>query len=478
MINFLLLEDDPDEAKIILEILSAHHVKHIVNLQHMHEICSDENSFFDYAILDMNIPQSNTLLAPSEENGITAFRAFRENFPGTPILVLTGSHSNEHFREMIGHGTSCKIWGDMDIKTVDYLRKSELSLLENIIENVVCEVNRINDVTIHTDESILQSSSLSITDRRIFSIITNKLNGLKVKVSPISPGYSGAKIHLLEIQNEIGKALSKIIVKSGDSSKIEEESYNYNTYVASRLNHAKFPPKLDISKYGAKNVHSIYYRWLDNGKNKSLFDFIENENFQKDKLASCFNLTEEWRASGSIELKTIEEVRRLFLKDEICEQLVSTFGLKWINNFEKRRVPFKLSVCHCDFHGGNIFINPDENIFSLIDYGDIKNAPLSYDAVCLELGFFYNKDSKITHWFNFDLCKNWAIRDEYFSSSSHLSHLRPIREWAESLVEERELLATAYCYVLRQLKFKDVQQTKLKETLGILESIYARFNMI
>lgn len=111
MISFLLLEDDPDEAKIILEILDPYEFKHIVNLQQMLDVCEDDTYFFDYAILDLRIPESFVSLSPTEDNGIKAFRAFRNAFPGTPILILTGSHSNEHFREMVSQGTSCKNLG-------------------------------------------------------------------------------------------------------------------------------------------------------------------------------------------------------------------------------------------------------------------------------------------------------------------------------------------------------------------------------
>ncbi|EKT66690.1 phosphotransferase [Providencia alcalifaciens] len=478
MISFLLLEDDPDEAKIILEILNPHSVKHIINFKEMSEVCLNDELFFDYAILDLNIPESFISLSPSESNGIKAFREFRKAFPGTPILILTGSHSNEHFREMINQGTSCKIWGHTDIKTVDYLRKNELELLDGIINNIVLEVNRVNDVVISTDDLSIDISQFDIRNKRIFSIITNKLNGFRAVVSPISPGYSGAKIHLLDIQNENKHTLSKVIVKSGSYEKIEEESHNYNTYVVSRLNHTKFPPKLDLSKYGARNLYSIYYKWLDNRKNKSLFDFVDNDDFSQEKLKLCFELTSEWRDTSSQELCNIEDIRRLFLSDELLEEITSKFNMKWPATFEKRRVCFTMAICHGDFHAGNIFINADENACSIIDYGDIKKAPISFDAICLELGFLYNKDSKISTWFDWISCENWAFKDKCFQKPSKLLKLVSIRDWAYSLVEEKEFLATAYCYIIRQLKFSDVQEEKLSETLAILDGIYNRFNEI
>lgn len=84
--------------------------------------------------------------------------------------------------------------------------------------------------------------------------------------------------------------------------------------------------------------------------------------------------------------------------------------MKWPAIFEKRRVYFTMAICHGDFHAGNIFINADENACSIIDYGDIKNAPISLDAISLELGFLYNKDSKISSWFDSEFCKTGRLR--------------------------------------------------------------------
>lgn len=151
MIEFLLLEDDPQEAKIVQEILIPHQVKHVINLEQLSDICQEEENFFDFAILDLSVPKSFNEPEPSEDNGIEAFRLFRKNFPGTPILILTGSSSTDHFREMIGQSFSTRVWGKIEIKTVDYFKKNKLDDLYEVIDIIVSEINRVNDIELYTN---------------------------------------------------------------------------------------------------------------------------------------------------------------------------------------------------------------------------------------------------------------------------------------------------------------------------------------
>lgn len=475
MIEFLLLEDDPAESRVIKRILAPHNITHIINLEQMANLCSDINLFFDYAVLDLSVPESFTELEPAEKNGIEAFRLFRKHFPGTPILILTGSTTTDYFTEIISHTSSVKVWGSNEIHTVDYLRKNKLNDLPDVIDKIVMEVNSVKDITLYSSHSTYDPLSEKNKVKRLFSIIANKMNGFYVDVLPVSPGYSGAKIHLLDVMDEHKKTISKIIVKSGSLEKIHEESENYNNYVLARLDHSKFPPKVDTSLYGAKDITSIYYKFLDNNTNVSLFNYIGSGSFDLEKIKLSFNLTKEWRDNYKTELKTIGEVRKDFLSDEKLKELTVKFNLNWIAPFEQRRVNFKMCFNHCDFHGGNVFINPSSSVCHVIDYGDIKMSPIAIDAICLELGFFYNKDSTISNWFMNAQTGSWADDDVFFSDPD-IAKLKVIRDWARESASPKEFLAAAYCYIIRQLKFLDVQQTKLSQTLNILNSINIEFN--
>lgn len=475
MIEFLLLEDEFAESNLIKEILYPHKITHIKDLEEMQNICKDDDLFFDYAVLDLSVPESSTELEPKEKNGMEAFRLFRRAFPGTPILILTGSTTNDYFTEIISQTSSVRVWGSHEIKTVDFLKKNRLDDLSSKIHKIVMEINKVKDITLFTSHPGYNLSLEKIKIKRLFSIIANKLNGFVVDIIPVSPGYSGAEIHLLDVKDENSKTISKIIVKSGSIDKIQEESENYESYVLSRLDHSKFPPRVDMTLFGAKDVTSIYYKFLDNTTHMSLFNYVSSDLFDINQIKLCFSLTKEWRDTSKTELKTIGEIRRIFLKDEIFYKLKKRFNLSWVTSFEERRVNFKLCYNHCDFHGGNVFINPSSSLFHVIDYGDIKMSPIAIDAICLELGFFYNKDSTISHLFLNAPITSWADDDAFFSDPD-IAKLKVIRDWAKENASRKEFLAAAYCYTIRQLKFLDVQQKKLKETLAILNSIHIEFS--
>ncbi|ASN18176.1 hypothetical protein B7764_23850 (plasmid) [Pantoea ananatis] len=475
MIEFLLLEDELAESNFIKEILYPHSITHVRDLEEMQNLCKDDKLFFDYAVLDLSVPESSKELEPKEKNGMEAFRLFRRIFPGTPILILTGSTTNDYVTEIIQQTSLAKIWGSNEINTIDFLKKNRLDELGSKIDKIVIEINNVKDINLYTSHSTYNLLHEETKIKRLFSIIANKLNGFFVEITPVSPGYSGAKIHLLDVKDENNNTFSKIIVKSGSFDKIQEESKNYDDYVLTRLDHSKFPPKVDMTRFGAKDITSIYYKFLDNSTHMSLFNYMSSTFFDVDKIKLCFNLTKEWRDTSKTELKTIGEIRRSFLSDENLDKLRAKFNLSWVTAFEQRRVNFKLCYNHCDFHGGNVFINPNSSVFHVIDYGDIKMSPIAIDAICLELGFFYNKDSTISNWFVNAPTGSWADDDAFFAGSD-IAKLKVIRDWAKENASLKEFLAAAYCYTIRQLKFPDVQQNKLKETLAILDSINIEFS--
>ena len=137
-----------------------------------------------------------------------------------------------------------------------------------------------------------------------------------------------------------------------------------------------------------------------------------------------------------------------------------------------------MAICHGDFHAGNIFINHKNGVASLIDYGDIKKAPMCYDAISLELGFFFNKDSKIQNWPDIYTASKWANNEEYFLDCPHADKISSIRDWAISLAnnEKKEVIAVAYCYLIRQLKYENIVDSKGEETIAMLNGLLPCFN--
>ncbi|WP_432323149.1 response regulator [Yersinia enterocolitica] len=479
MIRILLLEDNYEQSEIIKKMLETEvEVVHVVYLSDVVNICEDEDSFFDFAILDLRIPESIEFLEPKENNGISAFRLFKQKSPGTPVLILTASSSNEHFRELIGEGTLSNIWGKREVNTVDYLRKSELEELDTIVKNLIQDINLVDDILLESNTDDFDINSLKLKQKRLFSIITHKLNGYISKVSPVTPGYSGASIFFLDVQDENRNTITKIIVKIGNAKKISEEYENYDLHVVSRLDNANFPPRLSSSKFGAKDLHSIYYRWLSNDKNMSVFEYINSDTFNEDYFRRIFDLTQGWRQASTLELKRIGDIRRIFVTDDKLSEISHLYNLGWVENFENRRVQFNMSVCHGDFHAGNIFINHETGTPSVIDYGDIRVAPACYDSIALELGFTYNKESKISDWPDINSALKWPYSEDYFKDCNQGEKLSIIREWTLKLTNNniKEYIAVTYCYLLKQLCFNDVRQHKLEKTLNILQGLIACFN--
>jgi Ser/Thr protein kinase RdoA (MazF antagonist) len=70
----------------------------------------------------------------------------------------------------------------------------------------------------------------------------------------------------------------------------------------------------------------------------------------------------------------VAEVRRRLVDDQLAEQLIAKFQLRWAAGAEDRSIQVKWACLHGDLHAGNILINEDEAPI-LIDFGDVGDGP-------------------------------------------------------------------------------------------------------
>jgi hypothetical protein len=92
----------------------------------------------------------------------------------------------------------------------------------------------------------------------------------------------------------------------------------------------------------------------------------------------------------------------------------------------------------------------------IIDYGAVDPLPSAIDAVTLELSPFFNPHGfrDMIHWMPGGDIIDWFDRDSFCALTSIPNHINAARGWAHADgFGDREVLACAYTYVLRQLQF-------------------------
>jgi hypothetical protein len=131
------------------------------------------------------------------------------------------------------------------------------------------------------------------------------------------------------------------------------------------------------------------------------------------------------------------------------------------------------TMAHGDLHGFNVLVKDGADP-TLIDYGEVGDANAALDPVTLELSSLFHPHmaSAFGNWPDPAQAADWADLDAYLDGCPVPEFVRACRDWAtEASAEVEELLATAYCYAMRQMKYPD---TNKELALAIANGAHSR----
>ena len=158
--------------------------------------------------------------------------------------------------------------------------------------------------------------------------------------------------------------------------------------------------------------------------------------------------------------KTIREFRRRILSDDSFEHIQAAFGLNWVSDFEDKEIQARWACIHGDLHGCNALVSAD-NSTVLIDYGNVGKGPASLDPVTLELSVIFHPEvaGAAGAWPSCEQAKAWGDLDSYLVNCPFPGFTRECRKWAIRVAAgKRDVAASAYSYLIRQLKYNDTNK--------------------
>jgi CheY-like chemotaxis protein len=427
--------------------------------------------FFDLVVLDLKLPTVEGGLDLKVEHGFAVFAESQNIAPGTPIFILTGSSAEDIFPDLLGKAQQVDIWGEhVQRGTIDYLQKRRLDELTTKLMPLAEAICRVSDVEV---QRLGRTFELTIAESRLIRIFVRRRGGARCDVSLLSGGLSGARVLRVKVFDATGAIRILAVAKVGTHTEIRDEVLRYDKEI-SRLNPNATPRRLEIAEFGGKDVAAAFYG-LAGGYEKSLFQAAaDNPQPSAQIVTQIEGLTHPWRDGVPERQMTIAEVRRRLLRDEELSLIVGKYGLNWIRDFESRAVQVRWCTVHGDLHGGNVLVN-DAGIPILIDYGDVGLGAASLDPVTIELSMFFHPDGPLrtATWPNSDQASSWGDPDKYLSSDCPIHDLvRACRHWAGSVCAgQREIAASAYGYLVRQLKYSDVNVGRVLDLLNGVRAV-------
>jgi hypothetical protein len=129
---------------------------------------------------------------------------------------------------------------------------------------------------------------------------------------------------------------------------------------------------------------------------------------------------------------------------------------------------------HGDLHGSNVLVS-DEGSVTVIDYGDVGDGPASLDAVTLELSVLFHPQSPLgsSGWPSTEQARQWGNIDEYVLGCPAVRFVSECRRWASRVAAgNREISASGYAYLIRQLKYTDTRKELIFALFDGVRSFY------
>lgn len=419
-----------------------------------------DRNFFDYGILDLNIPATDGQLDTDPQHGFAVFSRAQAVASGMPVFVLTGSPAEDFIPELLRGARQVDVWGEgRPTRMVDFLPKYRFDLLPERLRPSMTAIDALDEVELDRD-----GVDLTMQDARLIRIFARRYGGARVVATMLGGGLSGAKVLRLSVTDSQGAMIHDSVAKLGTLSAVSDEGRRFDNLVA-RLEAKATPRKLVTLEAGAGALAGVFYS-LAAGFEETAFQAAANNGpHARAAVISVETGTRQWSNGVNQSRRTVREVRQRLLSDEALMRLLTGFDLGWTAEFEARQIQTRWCCVHGDLHGENVLVSHDGSAV-IIDYGEVGEGTASLDPVTLELSLLFHPkgplrsgEAGFSSWPTQAQAAAWGDIDTYVANCPAEVFIRECRAWAlRQAAGRREIAATAYSYLLRQLKYSDTNK--------------------
>ena len=465
--KILFVEDNDGFARdlepVLADVMGVESVLRVSNKEDA-SIALTTNQI-DLVILDLSIPPYRDTDITDPEHGQALFHEAKDLLPGTPIFILTGSEVQKFSRGLARYGNQIPLWGGVsELETVSFFLKEEVDELLKRLTVFAAAFRKMASVTINTRGKDL---GLSTVQRQMLKTFTNAADGVACDVTRLSGGLSDAKVVKVEAMDRNRKPQVLCAGKLGPKHLIESELAAYHRHTK-RLGVGAYPNLYYSISTGVGQNGAIFYTLTDSDT-ASFFDRLNEKPHQSaDTVQRVRNGLDRWSQAANADLVTIASIRQRLLSDEDAHLLEKKFNLSSLRSVEELEIQASQSCIHGDLHCGNVLVSSDGHAI-LIDFGDVDHGFTALDPIALELSLIFHPEA-IKLGFHDRLVKNlqsWNNVESFADDEPLTPMVIACRNWAYDVGGgDQAVLASAYAYAMRQLKYETVDP---KVTLGFLE---------
>lgn len=411
---------------------------------------------YDLVVLDQRIPSAPGQLNADVEHGRAVLEFIRREAPHTVVYFLTALPMDDDYIDtIVALGARADIYGDgAPVALVRRFHKAKLDPFFVAIERLAASARITDDIEINTKGEPL---GLGEDEARLIRCFGRLQDGICVDVETISEGLSGARVLKADVKNKKGEVRMSAVGKLGKHTNIASEMFRYEKEVV-RLPSGTYAPLLPPPQARVLGRMGAFYRLLA-GFDRTVFDVLKVSDVDAAACVRALQAAEDaWSQQPVVETATVLSHAKLSIwEDRLLGIHRLLPGIDWAA-YEAKVVSVNICTRHGDLHGENARVDAKLRVM-MLDYGAVDPLPSAMDAITLELSPFFHPHGHrdLLKWQPSHGAIDWFNVEAFAALTAVPEYVKTCRAWAhKDAFGNREVLACAYAYVLRQLQFPGV----------------------
>lgn len=466
--NILHVEDEADWFERIvrpaLNDIGAKKVFHAISYNSALATIKSQN--IDYVILDLAIPIDDETHTPDISNGLNLASYIRVNYPGTPLLILTGQQTEEAVEQFVEDEDVTIFWDGKARSLVKVRPKRSLDKVMDLLQIAIEELVAIDSIEIDA-----RGCNLDLLEERVIKLFCKHNDAIAAKVQSLDDGLSSSKVLRVNLMSDLGQEFHWALAKIDSKKDIDIEDSNFNLYI-NKLPVGSFPNLLNQYSAGCADKKGVFYQFATKYSSDYFKVLLENEDIAIQVLKRMRIILDTWFKNKQVKQVKVSDIRRLLCSDLKYSNLCSSIEGFNCDEFEFKKLSINSSIQHGDLHGKNILVS-EEYTPIVIDYGDIKITTSVLDVVTLELSPYFHPAVAQKFKPSIELFENWFDEDKHLQLSLFPNVSKCLMEWRNNnSFMPREYTVTVYAYAVRQLTYPN---TNKKFAHALIKSAISAF---